>query len=139
MNKRNNTQIASTDNPLFSILIKSTENNIGETGATSLSDALKSNTTLTQLDLSREDKRNNTNGIHQQSTLSILNKSTENRIGEAGATSLSDALKSNTTLTKLDLRSENQKKHIDEIHQQSTLSFSSNQQGTALEKQEQRH
>ena len=56
-------------NSLFSILIKSTDNIIGETGATSLSDALKSNTTLTELDLDCKDKmKQHTNGIHQQST-----------------------------------------------------------------------
>ena len=52
--KRNNTQIASINNPLFSILIKLSVNKIGSTGATSLSDALKSNTTLITLDLSGE-------------------------------------------------------------------------------------
>ena len=44
----------------FSIHIKTTDNEIGEIGTTSLSDVLKSNTTLTELDLSGEDKRNNT-------------------------------------------------------------------------------
>ena len=42
-----------------------TDNGIEETGATSLSEALKSNTTLTELDLSGEDKRH-TKDIHQQ-------------------------------------------------------------------------
>ena len=46
--------------PLFSIFTKSTANNIRNRGATSLSDALKSNTTLTELNLSCEDKRINT-------------------------------------------------------------------------------
>ena len=59
-NKRNNTQMASINNRFFSILIKSTGNDIGDTGATSLSDVLKSNTSFTKLDLSCEDKRNNT-------------------------------------------------------------------------------
>ena len=43
-----------------SLFIKSTDDYIGDTGTTSLSDALKTNTTLTQLDLKGEDKRNNT-------------------------------------------------------------------------------
>ena len=47
--KRNNTQMASIDNPLFSILIKSTDNRIGERGKKSLFDALNTNTTLTHL------------------------------------------------------------------------------------------
>ena len=58
--------MTSVNNPLFSILTKSTGNNIGDAGAKSLSDALKSNKTLTKLYLDGEDKRNNTNGIHQQ-------------------------------------------------------------------------
>ena len=52
--------MTSINKPLFSFISKSTGNNIGDRGATSLSDALKSNTTLTQLDLSSKDKRNNT-------------------------------------------------------------------------------
>ena len=47
-------------------LLASTEIIIGETGATSLSEALRSNTTLTQLYLSGEHtKKQHTNGIHQ--------------------------------------------------------------------------
>ena len=42
------------------VLFSSTGNEIGEKGATSVSDALKSNTTLTKLDLTGEHKRNNT-------------------------------------------------------------------------------
>ena len=48
--------MASISNLLFFILIKSTGNNIGQTGATSFSDTLKSNTTLMKLNLSGEDK-----------------------------------------------------------------------------------
>ena len=72
-----------------------------------MSDALKSNTTLTKLDLSREHERSNTqiSSINNQ-IFSILIKSTDNRIGDTGATSLSDALKSNTTLTELYLSGE---------------------------------
>ena len=69
-----------------------------------MSDALKSNTTLTQLNLESKHKRNNIqmtsiNNPH----FSTFIKSTVNNIGDRGATSLSDALKSNTTLTKLNL------------------------------------
>ena len=49
--------MASTNNPLFSILMKSKVNKIGETGATSLSDVLKSNTTLIELHLGCEHKK----------------------------------------------------------------------------------
>ena len=48
---KNNAKKASINKPLFSVLIKSTDI-IGDTGAASLSDALKSNTTLIELDLS---------------------------------------------------------------------------------------
>ena len=105
--KRNNTRMASTNNQLFFISIKSTGNTIGETGVISLIDALKSNTTLTQLSLSCSHKRNNTRMASINNPLfSIFIKSTDNYIGDTGATSLSDALKSNTTLTELDLHCE---------------------------------
>ena len=42
--------------PLFSVLIKSTGNYIGYTGVTSLSNALKINTTLIKLNLDRNKK-----------------------------------------------------------------------------------
>ena len=88
----------------FSTLIKSTGNDIEERGATSISDALKSNTTLEKLDLECEYKRNNTQMASVCNPLfSILIKSTGNGIGETGRASLSDALKSNTTLTELSL------------------------------------
>ena len=91
-------------------LIKSTVNNIGDTGATSLSEALKSNTTLIELNLIRKDKRH-TKDTHQQFTLfSIRNTSTGNKIGDKGAKSMSESLKSNTTLTELDLSGEDKKK-----------------------------
>ena len=94
--------MASTNNHLFFILVKSTGNKIGERGAESLSDALKSNATLTALNLEGEHKRNNTQMTSINNPLfSIHINSTDNSIGEAGRASLSDALKSNTTLTTL--------------------------------------
>ena len=54
-------------------------NNIGDAGAASLAEAIKVNTTLTQLTLS------------------------QNNIGDAGAASLAEAIKVNTTLTQLSL------------------------------------
>ena len=134
--------MASISNPLFSTLIKSTDNKIGDPGAKSLSDALKSNTTLTELNLRSGHKRNNTQMTLVNNPLfSISIKSTVNNIGETGATSLSDALKSNTTLTELNLNSEHKKKqHTNGIHQQSTLFHShSNQQTTTFGTQEQHH
>ena len=105
--KRDNTQMASINNTHVLTIIKSTGNNIEARGAMSLSDALKSNTTLTKLDLFGEGKRNNTQmaSINNTHVLTII-KPSDNDIGVTGATSLSDALKSNTTLTKLYLRGE---------------------------------
>ena len=70
-----------------------------------MSEALKSNTTLTALYLWSEDKRHarHPSTIH---SFSFLFTTTGNKIGDIGATSLSDALKSNTTLTALYLWSE---------------------------------
>ena len=92
-------------------------NNIGDTGITSLSEALKSNTTLIKLYLGGENKRR-----HQRHTSTIhffpfLLISTDNWSGETGVTSLSEALKSNTTLTKLDLSGEDKKHQKDILHQ----------------------
>ena len=67
-----------------------------------MSDALKSNTTLTKLNLRGEHEINNTQMTFNNDTLLfILIKSTGNWIGERGVASLTDALKSNTTLTEL--------------------------------------
>ena len=60
-------------------------------------------------------------------------------IGGIGAKSLSESLKSNTTLTKLNLSCEDKRRHAKDIHQQFTLSLSSHQQSTRLETQEQHH
>ena len=90
--------------------MSSTGNEIRERGATALSDALKSNTTLKSLQLWGEDKGNNTQMVSiNNSIFSILIKSTVNEIGDTGATSLSDALKSNTTLATLDLSGEHKR------------------------------
>ena len=56
------------------ISIKSTDNDLGEAGRASFIDVLKSNTTLTQLNLGGKDKRNrDRNGI-SISLFSILNR-----------------------------------------------------------------
>ena len=116
--------MASINNPLFPFSSKSTGNKIGERGAKTMSDALKSNTTLTQLDLLCKHKRNNTQMTSINESLFILIKSTGNNIGDTGTTSLSDALKTNTTLTKLNLRSEDKRNNTNVIHKQSTLFIS---------------
>ena len=139
--KRNNTQMAPINNPLSSILIKSTGNKIGETGATSVSDALKSNTTLTELNMCREHKRNNTQMVPINNSLfSIHAKRTDNSIGDIEATSLSDALKSNKTLTKLGLICEDKRNNtqIESINNP-LFSILKKQQSTRLETQVQHH
>ena len=62
--KKEATQKTSIDNSLFSLLFTSTANKIGKTGATSLSESLKSNTTLTKLNLNSEHKRKKTHKRH---------------------------------------------------------------------------
>ena len=88
----------------------STDNTIGKSGAASLSESLKSNTTLTALILKSEDKRKRTHKRHPSIvTFFFLFLSTDNDIGDTGATSLSELLKSNTTLTYLDLSGEDKR------------------------------
>ena len=119
--------------PLFSFLFTSTGINIGDTGATSLSEVLKSNTTLTKLNFGGEDKRKKTqkrrlSTIHN---FSLLFTSTGNNIGDTGATSLSEALKSNTTLTELCLSGDYKKKDTQKASINKSLFsflFSSNRQ-----------
>ena len=49
--------MTSINNSLFFLLFASEDNKIGDTGATSLSEALKSNTTLTKVILDGDDKK----------------------------------------------------------------------------------
>ena len=83
-----------------------TDNNIGDTGATSLSEALKSNTTLITLYMNRENKKMSKKMSIIKTHFSFCFILTVNEIGDTGATSLSVALKSNTTLTELKLTSD---------------------------------
>ena len=74
-----------------------------------LTDVLKSNTTVINLNLCENDiddagAAGLADALKFNTTLSVLNLS-ENCIGDAGATNLADALKSNTTLTELNLGS----------------------------------
>ena len=120
--KKKDTQKTSINKSLFSILSSSTENRIEVTGAASLSEALKSNTTITDLDLASEDKRKKTHKRHPSTIHCFAIASTDNMIGERGVTSLSESLKSNTTLTKLYLWGEYKEgRHTNDIHQQFTL------------------
>ena len=75
-----------------------------------LGDALKANTTLTALDLSCQQQDEHTskhNERARQAQRHVVGLA-DNRIDEGGARVLSDALKTNTTLTKLDLRCKQQ-------------------------------
>ena len=74
-----------------------------------MSDALKSNTTLTQLNLRGENTRNNTQMAPINNPLFQFQKTTGNEIVETGITALSDSLKTNTTLTQLNLSGENKR------------------------------
>ena len=136
------TQKTSINNSLCSILITSTGNNIGEAGATSLSESLKTNTTLTELYMDCDDKNTQRAYTNKQITFFFFFTAlTGNDIGNTGTTSLSEALKSNTTLTKLSLRSEDKRKKTHKRHPSTIHSFpfSSYKQMTGLETPEQRH
>ena len=105
------------------ISLLSIDNKIGDTGATSLSEALKSNTTLTKLNLCRDNKRKKTHKRHPSTIHSFpfIFTPTDNNVGDTGAASLSESLKSNTTLTELDLyckgkRKKTHKRHPSTIH-----------------------
>ena len=82
-------------------------NNLGETGAAVLADALRTNTTLTRLYLSDNNLGETgaavlADALRTNTTLTRLDLS-DNNLGETGAAVLADALRTNTTLTKLDL------------------------------------
>ena len=95
----------------FPFLFTTTGNSIEDAGVTSLSESLKSNTTLTELDLSCTYKKRHTQMASIYNPLfSFLITSTDNKIGNTGATSLSEALKSNTTITELYLSGEYKRK-----------------------------
>ena len=80
-----------------------TGNKIEHTGATSLGEALKTNTTLQTLNLACEDKRTR---AHEQVTYETTfpgSCATVNCIEEPGAKTMGEFLKTNTTLTELNL------------------------------------
>ncbi len=73
-----------------------TDNNIGVEGATKISESLRINTTLTELNLYCKQLKN-------KIIWRIMNKWTDNNIGVEGANKISEALMINSTLTKLNL------------------------------------
>ena len=115
-----------------SFLIIPTGNSIREGGATLLSEALKTNKTLTELNLTCEDKKRHLIGVNQQITFfSFLFSSTDNWIGVRGATTFSESLKTNTTLTKLYLGGEDKRRH--KRHPSTIHSFPSSSQHRQLD------
>ena len=84
------------------------ENLIDDTFTALLCDFLKTSTTLTELGFNCKHQniicvRWQFICIHSYEALGVRVFSPNRSIGERGATSMSDALKSNTTLTKLDV------------------------------------
>ena len=77
---------------------------IGSDGVTHFGEALKTNKTLTILNLESVNKMEH---VHQKFAMKQItppfenSNSTDNVIDESGATSLSEGLKSNSTLTEL--------------------------------------
>ena len=82
-------------------------NNIGASGAESLSEALQINSSLTQLGLGNNNigasgASSLSEALKVNSSLTQLNLR-DNSIGDSGAKSLSDAMESNITITELDI------------------------------------
>ena len=73
-------------------MFHTTDNEIGDSGAESISRALQSNTSLKSLDIS---------GV---CCIILMFHTTGNHIGDSGAESISRALQSNTSLTSLTIR-----------------------------------
>ena len=101
--KRNNTQMTSINNPLFPFFAQTTDNNIGNAGATSLSEGLKTNTTLTKLDFScqHKDTKTYTKDIQNHFLFHFVSNKTANEHTMSGIKALKEALMANTTLTQL--------------------------------------
>ena len=78
-----------------------TDNKIRVTGARMISELLKTNTTLTKLNLTSD--KNIIYFIYKEWNDMIC---TANNIGESGARMISESLKTNTTLTELNLSSD---------------------------------
>ena len=90
---------------LFSFHMQSTDSQIRERGATLLSESLKTNTTITKLNLyctskwyTWDEKR-----VPMSHSLSVSFLSTVADMKDMGVTSVCEALKSNTALTKLNM------------------------------------
>ena len=94
------------------------------TGIISLSEALKSNTTLTLLDLTRKEAKRQSNVYPSRICFPpFFFVTTDISIGKTGAESLFEALKSNTTLTELHLGCEDKRKRTYKRHPSTIHSF----------------
>lgn len=119
---------------------KTTENNIEGTEIIPLCEALKTNTTLKTLRLSRKHIEKHPFCIVRQLCYFAVFQIIDNKIGDIGVTSLSEALRANTTLTEFNLTCI-MKQTLISIRQASHFSFVDwykNQQGTMLKMLEQR-
>ena len=85
---------------------KQAGNKIGAEGASVLSEALKTNTSLQSLDLECEQGESTKSDGTLLRIANNQHKQAGNEIGAEGASALSDALKMNTTLQTLNLKSE---------------------------------
>ena len=100
---------------------------------------MKTNTTLKTLILGRIHKKRASVKINVCNNDFLFHIKIDNGIEDTGATSLSDALKSNKTLAKLDLKCEDKTStQITPINKR-YFSFLSNQQATRLKVEEQHH
>lgn len=87
---------------------ESIDNNICDGGAKSFAEALKTNTTLTELYLDSEHKKETRSQQSTNKSLTFIHIIlTANNIWDSGAKSLGESLKVNTTLIKLFLRGNN--------------------------------
>ena len=85
---------------------------LGDEGAKSLSEALKTNTTLQSLHLEREQGESAEDGWIADIS-NNQHKQAENWFGDEGASALSEALKTNTTLQSLNLFCEQEESEED--------------------------
>ena len=82
-------------------------NQIGDEGAKRISESLKINTSLTELDLGSDEKIRNK---REKMKWSEMKEWIDNQIGNEGAKTISESLKINTSLTELNLEGDEKDK-----------------------------
>ena len=80
-----------------------TDNGIGEEGAKVMSKMMKTNTTLTSLNLCSEEEKKKQGGEGRENNVNLF---PDNEVKEEGVKAISEMLKVNTTLTSLSLSCE---------------------------------